>query len=112
MINWVRVLELFEDFDEHSFAEVAEIFVCEVDESCERLVRATDADTMRAEFHFLKGATMTMGFDEVAKLCAEGEKRAEARQDCDIERAQVAAQLKATCELFLAEWRSRMAQHR
>lgn len=104
MINWKRVSELFEDFGEDGFADVIEVFVAEAEESLERLQGADTDDALRAEFHFLKGAAMTLGFDTIAQICAEGETRAAARQDSTDQKNQVIKELPATCARFLEEW--------
>lgn len=108
MINWKRVSELFDDFGEDGFAEVAEVFVTEANESLERLKAADTHDEMRAEFHFLKGAAVTLGFDELAELCAEGETLAEMKQECKLQKQQVINQLPVTCAVFLDQWRARI----
>ena len=109
MINWKRVSEIFEDFGEDGFAEVTDLFVLEPEEALERLVQAETPERMRAEFHFLKGAALTLGFDDIAEICATGEQLAEADQDCRAEKSQVIEQLPRTCAAFLEQWRSRVA---
>lgn len=110
MINWKRVSELFEDFGEDGFAEVAEVFVTEARESLEKLEAADTHDAMRAEFHFLKGAAMTLGFDAIAEICADGEHRAETQQDCQLQKRLVMEQLPVTCATFLDQWPSKITR--
>lgn len=109
MINWSRMEELFEDFGADGFADVAEVFVEEVTESLNRLSAAQDPDSLRAEFHFLKGAALNLGFDDIARLCAEGEEQAARNQPCTAQKAQVLTQMPATCDAFLQQWPARLS---
>lgn len=108
MIDWDRICELFEDFGEDGFAEVADVFVIEARESLDRLAQASKPEQMRAEFHFIKGAAMTLGFDQIAAICAEGEMRAENGLDCLAQKTLVMEALPPTCDRFQQEWRSRL----
>ena len=109
MINWARIEELFEDFGADGFADVAEVFIEEVTESLDRLSAAQDPDSLRAEFHFLKGAALNLGFDDISRLCAEGEERATRQQPCTAQKAQVLTQMPATCKTFMQQWPTRLA---
>lgn len=109
MINWARLAELYEDFGEDGIAEVVDIFLEEVGQAQERLLASDDPKTLRDEFHFLKGAALNLGFDEIAGLCATGEQRATEGRDCSEEKAQLALLLPQTCTVFARDWRMRMA---
>lgn len=109
MINWARLAELYEDFGEDGIAEVVDVFLEEVGQARERLLAAEDAKTLREEFHFLKGAALNLGFDEISTLCAEGEKRAAEGLDSSEQKEQVARILPQTCTIFARDWRLKMA---
>ena len=108
MINWVRVAELYSDFGEDSFAEIVDVFLSEVAEGLVRLRDADDTKTLRAEFHFLKGAALNLGFDDVAAQCGEGEARAAAGDDSGAQKAQLLADLPVACDTLARDWRDKL----
>ncbi len=108
MINWERVAELREDFGAEGFEEMIEVFLDEVTTGLQRLGAAATPDAMRAEFHFLKGAALNMGFDEIAGLCAQGEELSEAGQDASTERARIMVQLPQDCAEFTRDWHRKL----
>ena len=61
---------------QEDFAEVLEIFFEEVEEVIEKLERTPDPKTYEADFHFLKGSALNLGFEDFANLCSSGEKAA------------------------------------
>jgi len=76
MISWDRVNELRDEVGSEDFAEVAEIFLEEVDEVMDRLRATPDPSTYEAELHFLKGSALNLGFEALSGLCSKGEKAA------------------------------------
>lgn len=55
------------------FAEVADLLVCEIADGITALgTQPTGAD-LSAQFHYLKGSTLNLGFRDFAGLCAQGE---------------------------------------
>lgn len=108
MINWERVAELREDFGEDGFEDVIEVFLEEVETGLRRLAAAGSPEELRAEFHFLKGAAMNMGLDEIAQLCTKGEALSESGQDASHERSQILVQLPQDCAEFNRDWRARL----
>ncbi|TVP73459.1 MAG: hypothetical protein EA339_03310 [Rhodobacteraceae bacterium] len=108
MINWARVAELYTDFGEDGFAEIVDVFLEEMTESLGRLANATDDKALEAEFHFLKGAALNVGFDEMARICAEGEALASQGEPSQTHKTQLLTQLPQTCDVFSQEWRSKM----
>lgn len=108
MINWARVAELYSDFGEDSFAEIVDVFLAEVAEGLDRLRVAEDTTTLRAEFHFLKGAALNLGFDDVAAQCGEGEAQAAAGGDSSAQKAQVLADLPVACDALARGWRDKL----
>lgn len=108
MIDWSRVSELYEEVGEESLGEVLEVFAAEVDEGLARLAEADSAKAISAEFHFLKGAALSLGLNEVAALCAQGEVGALAGDSTEAERRMVAEKFPACCTELCATWRSRV----
>lgn len=76
MINWARVQELEQDIGPEAIAEVMEVFLEEVDDVFDRI--GTDAGDLAASMHFLKGSAVNLGFDQMGRLCADGELAANA----------------------------------
>ena len=55
------------------FAEVADLLVCEIADGIKALgTQPTGAD-LSAQFHYLKGSALNLGFRDFAGLCAQGE---------------------------------------
>lgn len=55
------------------FAEVADLLVCEIADGITALgTQPTGAD-LSAQFHYLKGSALNLGFRDFAGLCAQGE---------------------------------------
>ncbi len=78
MISWDRVNELREEIGDSDFAEVADMFLEEVDEVIERLRGGPAPDTLEEELHSLKGSALNLGFETLSKLCQDGESLAAA----------------------------------
>nr|WP_204115021.1 Hpt domain-containing protein [Shimia biformata] len=81
MIDWSRVNDLKDEIGEDDFAEVAEIFLEEVDDAIARLPRSTD---LAADLHFLKGSALNLGFCDLGTLCQLGESAAAGGAKVDI----------------------------
>jgi len=73
MIDWKRVTQLRNEIGEADFAEIVILFLDEVDEVIARLRTSPDPETLAADFHFLKGSALNLGFRNFAALCQEGE---------------------------------------
>lgn len=76
MIDWARVHELKEEIGEDDFAEVAEMFIAEVEEVIAHLKATPSPETYEADLHFLKSSALNLGFTDLASLCQDGERRA------------------------------------
>jgi histidine phosphotransfer protein HptB len=76
MIDWDRVQELKDEIGEEDFAEVAEMFMAEVEEVIERLKVAPDPAKYEDDLHFLKSSSLNLGFSRLATLCQAGERYA------------------------------------
>ncbi len=76
MISWDRVNELKDEIGEEDFAEVAEMFLEEVEEVIARLRTDPKPELYEQDLHFLKSSSLNLGFDALSKLCHEGERQA------------------------------------
>ena len=76
MIDWTRINELRDEIGADGFDEVVDMFLEEADEVIARLTSGGLAKSLEADLHFLKGAALNLGFDELATLCQDGEQRA------------------------------------
>ena len=89
MIDWARVTELQNEIGAEDFADVVLLFLEEADEVVAKLPGCTDAPSLEAALHFLKGSALNLGFQTLAQLCQTGERLA-AMGDTAIARAAVA----------------------
>lgn len=78
MIDWDRVRELRAEIGAEDFDEVVCLFLEEADEAIARLSPARGAKALAADLHYLKGASLNLGFATLSALCQEGERRANA----------------------------------
>ena len=108
MINWAHVAELYAEFGEDGFAEVLKVFMSEVTEGLVALEVAQSPIEHQNSFHFLKGAALNLGFEEVAALCDEGEILATRSEDFIKQKAEVMILFPATFTRFEQEWRDRI----
>jgi HPt (histidine-containing phosphotransfer) domain-containing protein len=106
------VIELHEEVGAEALADVLDLFTSEIEEGLARLERATTAQTIAAEFHFLKGAALNLGLDGVASICAAGEQRAAHGAVTAQERAEVARLFPELCRTLGREWRARVDAER
>ena len=101
MIDWARVNELCGEIGAEDFAEVVALFLQEADEVVARLPDCAEAAAIEADLHFLKGAALNLGFQDLAQLCQAGEKQAVAG-GTDIDLAAVIASYDASKYAFEA----------
>ncbi|OSP54622.1 Hpt domain-containing protein [Pseudoruegeria sp. SK021] len=77
-MNWARVQDLRREVGEDAFSEVVALFLEET-ESVAQTLRAPSPATpltpgdLEDLMHFLKGAALNLGFDELARLCQTAE---------------------------------------
>ena len=102
MIDWARVDELKTAIGEEDFAEVAEMFLAEIDEVVERLQAAPNPASYEADLHFVKSSALNLGFVELSALCQAGERRAAAGQAESVALDPVFAAYTASKAEFLA----------
>lgn len=84
MICWNRVNELKEEIGEEDFAEVADVFLEEVEEVILRLKANPVPEKLEEDLHFLKGSALNLGFSALSKLCQAGEEKAANGEYADI----------------------------
>lgn len=80
MIDWARVRELKDEIGEEDFAEVAGMFMSEVEEVIARLRASPDPASYEHDLHFLKSSALNLGFSQMSALCQDGESRSAAGQ--------------------------------
>lgn len=107
-IDWIRIGELYEDLGASHFNDVLTAFLEESSESLARLIDAESSSALQSEFHFLKGAAVTLGFDEIAAICSSGEKAAEAGEPAEEQRAALLQNLPHTISALSSEWRTKL----
>lgn len=103
MIDWNRVLELREEVGAEDFDEVVDLFLDEVQEVILRLQDHPDPTQLEADFHFLKGSALNLGFDAFAALCEAGESKASADNDASGDLPDVLTCYASSREVFLKD---------
>ncbi|MEM6826195.1 MAG: Hpt domain-containing protein [Pseudomonadota bacterium] len=73
MIDWNRVQELRDEIGAEDFAEIAVLFLSEIEEAAEGLPTITDPTARSEALHGMKGSAMNLGFQAFANICKEGE---------------------------------------
>jgi HPt (histidine-containing phosphotransfer) domain-containing protein len=100
MIDWNRVTQLREEIGEPDFAEVVALFLEEVDEAVARLRDGFDPTTLAADFHFLKGSALNLGFRNFAALCQKGESAQRSNADTELVAKAIASYEKSRTEFL------------
>lgn len=85
MIDWDRVSELRSEIGDDGFAEVVELFLDEVEAVVMRLGSAPDPERYEEDLHFLKGSAWNLGFADFGALCQDGERKAAAGRQGEID---------------------------
>ncbi len=85
-VDWDRLNELRDDIGEEDFADVAILFVSELQETLDNL---TDDTARASDFHFLRGSASNLGFVALVAACSRAEAACDAgdRPDVDALRA-------------------------
>lgn len=89
MIDWVRIADLRSEIGDEGFDEVIDLFLEETDEVIARLANTSDCQVIGRDLHFLKGSALNLGFQELASLCQEAERRAETGEAALVDVARV-----------------------
>ena len=76
-MDWTRLSELRAEVGDEALGEVVELFLEETDAAAARLRRTAPGTDLADDMHFLKGAALNIGFDDLARLCATAERSAE-----------------------------------
>ena len=86
-VDWDRLNELRADIGEEDFADVAMLFVAELQETLDALGpdKATTAD-----FHFLRGSAANLGFVTLVSACATAEVACNDSEQPDVEAVRAA----------------------
>lgn len=100
-VDWNRVVELRAEIGEEDFSEVVDLFLEEVDELIDGLMRA-DPQDVEAHMHALKGSSLNIGFALMAELCRLGEAEAAAGRPHTISPSDVTLCFHHSREAFLA----------
>ncbi len=69
-VDWDRLNELRDDIGEEDFADVAIMFVGELQETLDRL---TEGTAIASDFHFLRGSASNLGFVALVAACLAAE---------------------------------------
>lgn len=85
MIDWDRVSELRSEIGDDGFGEVVELFLDEVEEVVMRLGGAPNPARYEEDLHFLKGSAWNLGFADFGALCQDGERKAAAGRQAEID---------------------------
>ena len=101
MIDWTRVRELKDEIGEEDFAEVAEMFIGEVEEVIDRLKTAPDPARYEEDLHFIKSSALNLGFSDLSALCQNGERLAASGDSASVDLAPVFASYAASKTAFL-----------
>ncbi|MEM8554412.1 MAG: Hpt domain-containing protein [Pseudomonadota bacterium] len=103
MLDWSRIEELREEVGEDAFGEVVDLFLDEVSDTLGQLDSHDTPAAMEEAMHFLKGASLNLGFSALSELCAKGETDARAGALAAVDVGAVRQCYQATAEAFKAE---------
>ncbi len=98
-VDWDRLNELKSDIGEEDFADVAVLFVSELQDTLSAMEVAT---AVADDFHFLRGSAANLGFTALVAACSQAEAAAKAGQAPDV------ASVKAAFDQALAEISAKM----
>ena len=88
-MDFARLNELRDEVGEDALDEVLEMFLEETDDIAARLAAGIPSSEMCAAMHFMKGAALNIGFDELAGLCQTAETQAGRNPDAEIDIAAI-----------------------
>lgn len=109
MIDWTRVRELRDEVGAEDFDEVVELFIEEVDEVTARLRFTPEPTALEADFHFLKGSALSLGFEDFAALCQKGETASAQGRSGDVDLALIISSYEVSKSTFLSSIQSKLA---
>lgn len=110
MIDWSRVDELVDEIGAEDFAEVAALFLEEVESAIGQL-EASEGNpvVIEEQMHFLKGAALNLGFAKLAEICLKGEKSASAGNPDAVTAAEVRKTFEESHAQFQQDLPARLA---
>ena len=73
MIDWSRIDELRDEVGSEDFAEIAVLFLSEIEEAARALPGITDPVSRSEALHGMKGSALNVGFQALAEICKSGE---------------------------------------
>lgn len=88
MIDWDRVHALRDEVGPEEFGEVVDLFLEEVDEKIAQIA-AGRGGSAEEDMHFLKGAALNLGFEQLGALCRDSEALARSGQAEEVDLAAV-----------------------
>lgn len=109
MIDWHRVCELRDELGAEDFLDVVPLFLEEVGAAITDMPLMQTAQDLSAQFHFVKGASLNLGFSALADLCKKGEVAAAGGDMTAVAPADVATCFAASKAEFEAELQARLA---
>lgn len=86
-VDWDRLNELRADIGEEDFADVAMLFVAELQETLDKL---TPEKATTADFHFLRGSAANLGFVTLVAACSSAEAACNGNEVPDVAAVQAA----------------------
>ncbi|MEM1387828.1 MAG: Hpt domain-containing protein [Pseudomonadota bacterium] len=81
MIDWDRADELLREIGEEDFAEVADVFIDELNDVLGSLTADQDHAEIQQSMHFIKGCALNIGFERLAELASQAERCAANEQE-------------------------------
>lgn len=103
MIDWKRIRELYEEVGAEDFDEIIELFLTEVEDVIAKIRDAKDRNSLGDDLHFLKGSSVTLGFEQLSGLCNAGEDAAENGDADTVDVDQILRSYAESKQVFLAE---------
>lgn len=104
MIDWNRVSQLRDEVGDEAFAEIAAMFLSEVDAMVRGLDAGAGAQRMASDMHAIKGSALNLGFSTLADLSARGESDANAGQPGRVDIAAIRSAFAAARQEFVARF--------
>ena len=103
MIDWPRVEELRDEVGAEDFGEVVELFLEEVEEVIERLIKLDDRSQLEQDLHFLKGSALNLGFQAFSTKCQDGERQSAQGQANTVDVPSIIAEYQTSKSSFISE---------
>jgi HPt (histidine-containing phosphotransfer) domain-containing protein len=73
MIRWERYEELRHEVGDDDLAEIAALFLAELETAVAAIIEVPVSGLTADAFHALKGSCLNIGFDALADICARAE---------------------------------------